>query len=234
MRCRYILRRIHVRAAIPASKSRTEAGSGTAAPASPLAVPPFPNWFCQIARSAPFTLPSPFASPSVSPPSLTAKNSLITGQRLQIEADLREIEVDPVVRAIPVLLPTPSLHDVRSDLTRIMDALDLENIHASPEVIRTIPAILRDNDWYINVYLRGHEIVGVGPLDAQPLGYAVDLGTTKIAAYLVDLENGADLASAGIATALYIGVGLVLIFQSNKIAQKLSPYRSLVEQSEKG
>jgi hypothetical protein len=31
------------------------------------------------------------------------------------------------------------------------------------------------------------------------------------------------LASAGIATALYIGVGLSLIFRSDKIAQKLSP-----------
>jgi hypothetical protein len=32
-----------------------------------------------------------------------------------------------------------------------------------------------------------------------------------------------DLGSAGIAAALYIGVGLILIFHSDKIAQKLSP-----------
>jgi uncharacterized 2Fe-2S/4Fe-4S cluster protein (DUF4445 family) len=126
------------------------------------------------------------------------KGSLITGQRLQIESNLRDIEVDPVVRTIPIEVPSPNLHDVRSDLTRIIEALDLEDIQASPNVIRTIPDTLRDNDWHFNVFLRDHEIVGVGPLNSRPLGYAVDLGTTKIAAYLVDLENGADLASEGI------------------------------------
>jgi uncharacterized 2Fe-2S/4Fe-4S cluster protein (DUF4445 family) len=126
------------------------------------------------------------------------KGSLITGQRLQIEADLRQIEVDPIVQAIPIELTPPTLHDVRSDLTRIADALDLKNIRANPEVIRTIPAILRENDWRANVYLRENEVVGIGKLEERPLGYAVDLGTTKIAAYLVDLESGADLASGGI------------------------------------
>lgn len=38
-----------------------------------------------------------------------------------------------------------------------------------------------------------------------------------------DTTGKIDLGSAGIATALYIGVGLVLIFHSDKIAQKLSP-----------
>ena len=126
------------------------------------------------------------------------KGSLITGQRLQIEADLHQIEVDPVVHAIPVEVPIPTLHDSRSDLSRIADALGLENIQASPEVIRTIPAMLRENDWRLNIYLRDREIVGVGRLAERSLGYAVDLGTTKIAAYLVDLESGADLASGGI------------------------------------
>jgi len=126
------------------------------------------------------------------------KGSLISGQRLQIEADLRQIEVDPVVRAIPVELTIPTLHDVRSDLTRIADALGLEDIQASPEVIRTLPAFLRENKWCVNVFLREQEIIGLGMINERPLGLAVDLGTTKIAAYLVDLENGADLASGGI------------------------------------
>jgi uncharacterized 2Fe-2S/4Fe-4S cluster protein (DUF4445 family) len=126
------------------------------------------------------------------------KGSLITGQRLQIEADLRQIEVDPVVRAIPLELTIPTLHDVRSDLSRIKDALGMEDIQASPEVIRTIPAALRDNHWRINIFLRDGEIVGVGGIEDRPLGYAVDLGSTKIAAYLVDLESGADLASGGV------------------------------------
>jgi uncharacterized 2Fe-2S/4Fe-4S cluster protein (DUF4445 family) len=42
------------------------------------------------------------------------------------------------------------------------------------------------------------EIVAVGPPAARCLGLAVDLGTTKIAAYLVDLETGRTLASQGL------------------------------------
>ncbi len=126
------------------------------------------------------------------------RGSLITGQRLQIEADLRQIEVDPVVRAIPVELPKPTLHDVRSDLTRIADALGLDHVQACPEVIRALPATLRENDWHVKIFLRDHEVVGLGTVDEPPLGYAVDLGTTKIAAYLVDLESGTDLAAGGI------------------------------------
>jgi hypothetical protein len=38
-----------------------------------------------------------------------------------------------------------------------------------------------------------------------------------------DTTGKIDLGTAGIASALYIGVGLILIFHSDKIAQKLSP-----------
>jgi uncharacterized 2Fe-2S/4Fe-4S cluster protein (DUF4445 family) len=144
------------------------------------------------------------------------KGSLITGQRLQIEADLPEIEVDPIVRAIPVELPVPTLHDIRSDLTRLADTLGLDDLQSSPGVIRSLPAILRENDWRVNVFLRDREIVGLGIGDERPLGYAVDLGTTKIAAYLVDLESGADLASGGIPNP-QIGYGEDVIGRLNHV-----------------
>ena len=50
---------------------------------------------------------------------------------------------------------------------------------------------LRDSPW-------GSEVVAVGPPSMKPLGLAVDLGTTKIAGYLVDMETGRTLASRGI------------------------------------
>jgi uncharacterized 2Fe-2S/4Fe-4S cluster protein (DUF4445 family) len=46
--------------------------------------------------------------------------------------------------------------------------------------------------------LREAEVIGVLPADRRPLGLAIDLGTTKIAAYLVDLPSGRTLASSGI------------------------------------
>lgn len=125
------------------------------------------------------------------------RDSLITGPRLQIESSLREIEPDPIVQAVQLELQPPKLTDLRSDFTRIGEALDNSNLYASLGVLRTIPGILRENDWWVSAFLRGDEIIGLMPPDTHPLGFAVDLGTTKIAAYLVDLENGQELASAG-------------------------------------
>jgi uncharacterized 2Fe-2S/4Fe-4S cluster protein (DUF4445 family) len=125
------------------------------------------------------------------------RGSLISGPRLQIESDLREIAPDPLVCAVNLELHPPNLMDLRSDFTRLVEALSSPNLHANPNVLRAIPDILRENDWCVTAFLRGDEIVGLAPPDTRPLGYAVDLGTTKIAAYLVDLESGEELASAG-------------------------------------
>jgi uncharacterized 2Fe-2S/4Fe-4S cluster protein (DUF4445 family) len=126
------------------------------------------------------------------------RGSLITGPRLQIESDLGAIEPDPLVRAIQLELPPPNLADLRSDFTRLVESLDNPKLHATPQVMRSIPGVLRQNDWRVTAFLRDNEVIGLAPANTCPLGFAVDLGTTKIAAYLVDLVSGAELASAGV------------------------------------
>ncbi|MEZ4642629.1 MAG: hypothetical protein R3E31_07810 [Chloroflexota bacterium] len=114
---------------------------------------------------------------------------------------MREIDPDPLVRAYALELTPPTLADVRPDLTRIADELaslaGLTDIFADTAVLQTISPFVREHNWRFTVFVRGQEIVGVAPWGKRPLGFAVDLGTTKIAAYLVDLETGADLAAAG-------------------------------------
>ena len=129
------------------------------------------------------------------------KDSLITGQRLQIESNLRSMPPQPLVNSFPVRLAPPDLNDTRSDLTRVIDELkarhNLSGLHAGVEVVRELPEALRQAGWQGNVLLHREEVIGVIPTDRQPLGLAVDLGTTKIAAILVDLATGEDLASGG-------------------------------------
>lgn len=130
------------------------------------------------------------------------KDSLLTGQRLQIESNLRSIPPEPGVRACPVQVEPPSLQDLRSDLTRLKDALhtahSLDDLTASHAAIRSLPAALRSAGWQVTAFVRGGEIIAVRPAGEAPLGLAVDLGTTKIAAALVRLESGETLASAGL------------------------------------
>ncbi len=127
--------------------------------------------------------------------------SLITGQVLQTGSSLSDIEPDPFVRAVTLSLAKPTLEDTRSDIARIQDRLaeqeGLADAWVGIQVARSASPILRDNAWQATVFLRDREIVGLAPPDQAPLGFAVDLGTTKLAAYLLDLETGQELASAG-------------------------------------
>ena len=130
------------------------------------------------------------------------KESLLIGQRLQIEGDSAVLQLDPVVHAYQIVAPPPTLTDLRSDLSRVLDALrdsfDIEPLQAEPAVIAQLSPLARAENWRLSVYVRGQEIVGVAPAETHPLGFAVDLGTTKVAGYLVNLETGGELARGGV------------------------------------
>jgi uncharacterized 2Fe-2S/4Fe-4S cluster protein (DUF4445 family) len=128
------------------------------------------------------------------------RSSLIATQRLQLEGDLESLALDPLIRAHHVEVPPPTLHDPRSDLERVAAAippLPGQAISAEPAVVRQITSLARACNWDLTVFVRDAEIVGVGPAGQSPLGLAIDLGTTKIAASLVDLASGDELAVAG-------------------------------------
>ena len=65
-------------------------------------------------------------------------------------------------------------------------------------VLRELSPRLREEGWEVRVVVRDGEVVALLSSLAHPLGLAVDLGTTKIAVYLVDLETGTTLASKGV------------------------------------
>lgn len=129
------------------------------------------------------------------------KSSLITEQRLQLGGEADALTLDPLIHAYQIEAPPPTLHDPRSDLERITAVLaklqSEPNLVAEPAVIHQMTPLARQYNWHLTVYLRGSEIVGLAPPESIPVGLAVDLGTTKIAASLVDLATGAELAVTG-------------------------------------
>jgi len=126
--------------------------------------------------------------------------SLTTPQRLQIEGQEIEIALDPVVSPLEVQLTPPTLEDLRSDVARAKEAL-IELGVESPEiklpVLEKFSSQLRAQKWKTCLGLRGSEVISVLPPKCDLLGLAVDIGTTKLAAYLVDLATGRTLAMAG-------------------------------------
>lgn len=133
--------------------------------------------------------------------------SIGTEQRLQLESgpELAPAEPgarspQPSVRAVDVSVPPPHFGDLRSDVRRLRDACEDqgEAIGTIPQsIVAVLPSTLRAQDWNVRVALGGDRLIAVLPRKAALLGLAVDIGTTKIAAYLVDLGSGRTVASEG-------------------------------------
>jgi len=127
--------------------------------------------------------------------------SITAPQRAQIEGRERPVELDPAVRSFDVALAPPSLADLRADATRLRDGLRRQHgviaDRFGPLALRQLPTLLRENEWHVSVVLQDGEVIAVASAGVSPLGLAVDIGTTKLAAYLVDLESGETLGSAG-------------------------------------
>ncbi len=95
----------------------------------------------------------------------------------------------------------PGLDDLRSDSVRLREALEQQHgvtvrpLH--PTAARQLAGVARASGWQVRAVTRADEVLAVLPPSSSPLGLAVDLGTTKLAGYLVDLSSGETLAAAG-------------------------------------
>jgi uncharacterized 2Fe-2S/4Fe-4S cluster protein (DUF4445 family) len=120
--------------------------------------------------------------------------SLTTPQRLQLEGEMpKRAGGDPAVVALDLMLEPPSLQDLRADWDRMADAIEATG-RERPSVSRPVMAAasdcLREQAWSVRLAMRCDEIVAVLPAIEPLFGLAVDIGTTSIAVYLVDLSTG--------------------------------------------
>jgi uncharacterized 2Fe-2S/4Fe-4S cluster protein (DUF4445 family) len=127
--------------------------------------------------------------------------SLTAPQRLQIEGQSQRIEIDPAVIPIELDIPQATINDLRADTVRIREKIsnqDFElHVDFSQSVLENISPQLRMNDWHVKLAMRRNTIIAILPFQAPLLGLAVDVGTTKLAAYLCNLHSGQILAKAG-------------------------------------
>ena len=128
--------------------------------------------------------------------------SMTTLQRTQVEGLEVAVPPEPAVSAYRVELPAPSLSDLRGDSERLLETLNQQHRLTCRtidlDVLRQLSPRLRAWGWQCQAAVRDDEVVSLGPWPSRELGLAVDLGTTKVAGYLVDLSNGRTLASLGV------------------------------------
>jgi uncharacterized 2Fe-2S/4Fe-4S cluster protein (DUF4445 family) len=127
--------------------------------------------------------------------------SLTGPQRAQVEGEERSVARDPAVRVYGVRCTPPALDDLQADAARVCDALreqhGLEGVRPDVAAVGQLSSLLRGENGRFRAALLGREIIACLASGVRPLGLAVDLGTTKLAGYLVDLETGEALGAAG-------------------------------------
>jgi len=132
--------------------------------------------------------------------------SRLERRKIQVLGLERKVELNPPVKKFHLLLPKPTLCDVRPDLERLLNVLskqigNVDNLEIDYEILKRLPDILRDANWDVTIAVwNDRRIVAVEPGDTSSdlFGVAVDIGTSKIVGHLVDLSTGKTIATASI------------------------------------
>jgi uncharacterized 2Fe-2S/4Fe-4S cluster protein (DUF4445 family) len=108
----------------------------------------------------------------------------------------RHVILRPSVQKRHIVLEEPSLEDQRSDLQRVLDALDDLEPRVELPVLRTLGKVLRENDFDVTAVVCDDLLIDLEPGDttARRFAMAFDLGTTTVVANLLDLETGQPMA----------------------------------------
>lgn len=128
--------------------------------------------------------------------------SMTTSLRMQLEGLETQVPVEPLIKNYQVEVPHPLSLDHRENATLLLTELndryklncnDIDNL-----IVKMLPDQPRNLDSQVQMVVRDREVIAISQLSNRRLGLAVDLGSTKIAGYLVDLDDGKTLAAKGI------------------------------------
>ncbi len=133
----------------------------------------------------------------------------VAGQGEEATAKLKGLveTIEPMLQEFRVNLTPPTLDDSVSDLDRLRRGLkaegcDIDCLNVGMPVIRQLSEAVRQDNWRVTVSVIrqkcANEILEVRPggEGGSALGLAIDVGTTTIVVYLVDMDDGAILAVA--------------------------------------
>ena len=110
----------------------------------------------------------------------------------------RPINADPFIRKICAQVAIPSLsgQDLRDDFTRLREAIPAL-VDAELAALRDLPSALAAGGQSVTAVLAGNRLIAVEPGDTTTAHYglALDIGTTTLVGYLLDLRDGREVAA---------------------------------------
>ncbi|MHA2061396.1 MAG: ASKHA domain-containing protein, partial [Candidatus Sifarchaeia archaeon] len=111
-----------------------------------------------------------------------------------------DFPINPAVRKHSVTMPLPALEDLLADKERLEESLvknfGLNNLDIDYLVLKKLPTLIRESNGNVTVTVWNEkEIIDIEPNDVSAsYGLAVDIGTTTVVAYLIELETGKRVA----------------------------------------
>ncbi|NLN42303.1 MAG: DUF4445 domain-containing protein [Clostridiales bacterium] len=102
------------------------------------------------------------------------------------------VDISPSITKKYVELDVPTVDNPRDDLKRLAQAIGIESPYINISILRKLPQILRDSEFKVTVTYDSNRILDVeeGDTTKQSYGVAIDIGTTTVVCYLVDLTTG--------------------------------------------
>ncbi|MGB0100423.1 MAG: ASKHA domain-containing protein [Nocardioides sp.] len=110
----------------------------------------------------------------------------------------RQVILRPAIQKRYVELDEPTLTDQRTDLARLLEAID--DLEPTPDLhaLRRLPTVLRAADYRVTAVIVDETLIDVEPGDTTSTQHAIafDLGTTTVVATLLDVATGTPVAVA--------------------------------------
>ncbi len=132
--------------------------------------------------------------------------SQIHRQIVRKEADVRVLRLDPSFRLFFCQVAAPRMEVPRGAWERFLDALQAcdprrnwTQLHAPLGLKKTLPGLIGEHGGKLTVAVnREKRIIGLwAGYHEQVFGAAIDVGSTTVSVHVIDLRDGAILASAG-------------------------------------
>lgn len=139
---------------------------------------------------------------------LTLEGKIAVGKARDLAELLQSagVRIEPLTERVLLNLPQPSIDDNISDLERLKRGLMSKGLGCLRVPFRLLPGLahkVRENNWEITLCTVQsedcYELTNIFPGNTQSprYGFAIDIGTTTVVVYLVDLADGRliDIAS---------------------------------------
>jgi uncharacterized 2Fe-2S/4Fe-4S cluster protein (DUF4445 family) len=110
------------------------------------------------------------------------------------------VKLAPSIEKYALELSRPKVEDQTPDWERLVAAIPPRDYQFNSRIARYLPQVLHQAGFKVTVVLDGNSILTVEPGDTteRSYGLAIDIGTTTIVVYLLDLSNGVVVDSGAV------------------------------------